>query len=205
MFLNLRKSKGPEEEGNPALTDNVRKKGQKRKDEDSDELVQQISSLEGLVNQRTRDLEQAKNQLHQLYKSPGGAEDVAVGPGEVLPDAALLAEPEKTGKSSSPESEEERLKLAESLLENVRGGEPVAPPPGPPEEAAEKPKEKPAPVAEKPDEPAADDFFTAVEEEENALSSLIASMPDVNIDELLRTAEEVKALAQDFLPEENES
>jgi len=200
MFLNLRKSKGPDDEGNMALPDNVRKKGAKGKDEDDDGLVQQITNLEGLVSQRTRDLEQAKNQLHLLYKNPGSIEEIpAVA--EAAPGGELTVEPDVVEKKSAPVSEEERLKVAESLLENVHGGEASAPPPEPPREEVE--KQEPAPEVEKPAEPAGDDFFASAEEEEHALSTLIAAMPDVNIDELLRTAEEVKTLVQDWLPKES--
>ncbi|MFC1962374.1 hypothetical protein ACFLWN_04990, partial [Chloroflexota bacterium] len=52
--------------------------------------------------------------------------------------------------------------------------------------------------------PESDDFFGSEEAEENRLAGLIAALPDVSIDDMLREAEEIKALVKEWVPEEKE-
>ena len=183
MFLNRRKEKDGAEEI-ASLPDDVKQKGKQSKEAGSNEeiLVSQLANLEEMVTKRAQELEEAKQQLKSLYHAPGADEKDAEATAE-----EMLTRPNQAGdKPAKPAEEtagEDKEKAAESLLEKVND----------------------AGTAEAEDEKTdgdSDDFFGDIEEEESSLAGLIASLPEVTADELLRDAEEIKILVQDWLPDE---
>jgi len=181
MFLGKRKSREPAEEESSLYEGEVteNEKPVKEAAEGGDAMVKQITGLEELVGQRTRDLENAREQLKNLYHDQGGLDQ---NKDEAKADE-LLIQPHRPKGELSVEPEEEapdKGKEIDNLFE--KAGEEEA-------EAPEKEEESEAP---------SDDFFSGEEEEENPLAGLISSFSEVTIEELLHEAEQVKVLASEW-------
>lgn len=186
-FLNRRKDNETSDEM-PSLQDDVTRRGKPALDDDREEaLVTQINNLEGMVNKRTRDLEEAKEQLKKLYGPPHAgekAEDNAEDKAEALLTRPNQSASKSAGRQTGEEQDEE--KELDNILEKVGG------------EKAEEPKSEETEEAGE-EQSDADNFFGEMEEEENPLAGLISSLPDVNIEELLHDVEEIKELATEWL------
>ena len=184
MFLSRRKGKETSGE-QPSLQDDVTRRGKPAPDntEPEDALLSQVTNLEEMVNKRTKDLEEAREQLKKLYvppENPAGEQD------EDKAEALLTRPNQPEGESADQPGEEKQgdEKELDNLLEKVG------------EEKAEEPKSEDADDASNFE---SDDFFGAVEDEENPLAGLIASLPEATIEELLHDAEEIKELASEWL------
>ncbi|MFC1964155.1 hypothetical protein ACFLV1_02100 [Chloroflexota bacterium] len=202
MFLSRRKPKEAEEDLT-SLPDDVKKKKQNETATEEEEgLVNQIASLEDMVNKRTRDLEQAKYQLRGLSRSqntPAGEDDLRteaeIKAEQLLtePNKLPLEEPSIVAADHDEEQEEnqeqEQDKQTATLSEK---------------ENEDKVEVAAASTAGEAPGDASDDFFNEEEEEDNRLAGLIAALPDVTIDELLSEAAEVKSLVQEWVKDEGD-
>lgn len=146
-----------------------------------DVLVNKLTSLEELVNKRTKDLEEAKEQLKQLS---GAVQDSGEGKaqegdmnGEVQAENLLTPMyPPRSEVSAQPTPPADKPPSAEKDLATLL-----------------KVEEKPAEVGKN------DSFanlFSQEEEEDQTLKGLISSLPDVTVEELINEVEEIKALVQ---------
>ena len=195
MFLNKRK-KRDEPEDMAILPDDVKKKDRQEEgiEDSEDALVSQIGNLEELVNKRARDLEEAREQLKNLYHTPDttevkdtvdAAEQLLIKPNQPeiasMETADVKIEVPPGEEKAEAVAEEDKEKAAESLLEK------------PNDDAS-------ASSGEGRTEGDSDDYFSDIEEEENSLAGLIAGFPEVSADELLADAEEVKKLVQEWMP-----
>jgi len=144
-----------------------------------DPLVTQITSLEELVSKRTRDLEEAKKQLSELHEATG------------IPDE---------------EDDSDDLPISELFVQpnQMKGEPPAAAAVEPPVVLTDtEPLPEKATVAEgKPEDSAANEamsgFFSSDEEEENPLTGLIDSLPEVTAEELVEEARQVTAMLREW-------
>jgi|WetSurMetagenome_2_1015567.scaffolds.fasta_scaffold46323_2 hypothetical protein len=199
------------------------KKGSKNKKESpaiKDAQAAKIAELEAKVNGKTKDLQKATEQLNGLKTDAGIAIpviDVPVRPHG--PAAELTLEPEDLSDSSGikldevindePETLGEEIKIAEVTVDKVIVAKavPAAAAHAVPVAAA-LPVAATAPAApvEEKKEAKLDDsdslknLFSQDEEEENPLASLINSLPDVSVRELLDDIAEINRIIKEWQP-----
>jgi len=144
-------------------------------------LVKQISGLEEMVSQRTRELEDAKVQLSQLSTVVEGTD----GTEEKALVEELFTQPNQPAGESPVPTEEgapAEEKEPDALLT----------------ETEEKGEEKPGSEGES---DMLSDIFSQEDEEENPLVGLISTLPDVAAAELLDEAKEVEKMMQGWQPD----
>ena len=179
MFLKMRKltesfgKKSTQEEGaleNENFSEDVAEAGAP--------VVNQVTSLEELVNKRTRDLEAAREQLKQLSGSTEGSEEKDEAEVEELFTAPNQPKGESSDQPKAEQAGEEKDVL--------------------PEKADAEPK---APENEQGSEGEGDslsDLFSQEEEIENPLAGLISTLPDVTARELLDEVQEIKVMLSEW-------
>ncbi|MFH1169779.1 MAG: hypothetical protein V1691_03690 [Chloroflexota bacterium] len=180
------KKRSPEEEA-------ARAKAAEKEAREEDTIVRQIASLEELVNRRTVELEEAKAQLNQLSvdDSPEDGEVAAKVEGffsQPNQSKGAPADQPKVAAAEVPEAKEASTQPAKAETETT----------------AEPPKkaEGPAPATEAAaGDDGISDLFGHDEEEENPLAGLITSLPDVSATELLKEADEIKAMMRELQPD----
>ena len=190
MFLGRRRASEPKsEESVPPEGDAVEKEQpEKTLAEAEGTLVTQIGNLEELVNKRDKDLEEAKEQLRQLCDTAGSS---AIDEAERVKKAEeLLTQPNKPG------GELVELPAGESVAKEGAGAAPEEKADNLLKQTGEAALEKPE--TEEESLSSADDFFGEQEEVENPLAGLIASLPDVTTEELLRDIEGVAELVREW-------
>lgn len=156
-------------------------------------LTHQIAGLEEQVNHKTRELEAAKQQIRELSstaeapdednstKPHGPLGELTLETGEESGDDLVL---QKIDLGPAPAPAEENVKMAE-----VKAAAP-APPAAPPVAEA-----KPEPAKEEDDSLL--NLFSQDEAEVNPLDSLIKSLPDVTVQELLDDLQEIKEIMKE--------
>jgi len=189
MFSKFR-SKLREPFGGKSSVEENNAEGENREDgatEAQDPFVTQITNLEGLVNKRTRDLQEAQEQLEQLS---GTAQDSGEDGGEVKAEK-LFTQPNQPKEELVVQPEEKTAdvgKEPDSLLE----------------EAGEKGEEEEQGSDEqegKEQDDSMSNLFSQEEEEENPLESLLSSLPDITASELLAEAQELTEMMH--VPQQN--
>jgi len=163
--------------------------------EAEDTLVSQITDLEEMVNKRTRELEEARQQLSQLSstedsssdedekqvvqpasaietsdKDETQAEELFTHPNQPADELSVQPEAESTGEVKAPEVAVAQAGEEEETKESSGEGE----------------------------SDALSDIFSGEEEEENLLSGLINSLPDVDVVELLAEAKEMNEMIRQW-------
>jgi hypothetical protein len=181
MFLRKGKSESPlEGEQSPQENDAAEmEKPAGDTAEEKDPLVNQITNLEGLVNKRTKDLEEARNQLSELHETTESSDGDDAK--DELPVEDLFTQPNQVKSEPSAVSEKEQpveSKDTESLMgkTNVEEGEPE----------------------EKAKDDAMPDFFSSDDDEENPLAGLIGSLPEVTTQELVEEAKQVTTMLREW-------
>jgi len=171
MFLRKGKSESPlEGKHSPQENDGA---------EEKDPLVAQITNLEELVNKRTKDLEEARQQLsglHDTTKSFDGDDSKDESPVE-----ELFTLPNQVKDEPSAVSEKEQpVELIDTA--SLMGETNVE------EDEQEEKKENDAPL----------NFFSTDEDVENPLASLINSLPEVTTQELVAEAKQVTTMLREW-------
>ena len=147
-----------------------------------DPFIAQITNLEGLVNKRTKDLQEAQEQLKKLS---GATQDSTEDIGEIKaeglftrpnqPKEELVVQPEEQTPDTEKKAEAEK-EPASSL--EVTGEE----------------KEEEQEQSDEEQDDSMSSLFSQEEEEENPLSALLSSLPDITASELLAEAQEITAM-----------
>jgi hypothetical protein len=195
-----------------------------------DEQAAEIAELEEKVNSRSKDLKEAKEKLDELKAGAGleiPVDDIPVvrphGPAaeltvedEDLQDTADIKLDEIDDDDSIKIGED--IKIAEVSVEKVAAAkagaaireEPevspaAAPAEGKKAEAEIKAETKEEPAEEKKEEKleasdSLNNLFSSEEEEENPLASLINSLPDVTVQELLDDLAEIHRIINEWKP-----
>ena len=181
MFLRKGKSEFPlEGEHSPQESDAAEmEKSAQDTAEEKDPLVTQITNLEGLVNKRTKDLEEARKQLSELHETTESSDEDDDKDGS--PVEELFTQPNQAKSEPaavSAEAQPVESKDAESLMEktDVEEGEPE----------------------EKTEDDATSDLFSSDDEEENPLAGLIGSLPEVTTRELVEDAKQVTTMLREW-------
>ena len=183
MFLSkmMRRSREPSEQKGET---NENGKPGKGNNEADDSLVTQISNLEELVTERTKNLENAKEELSQLVnasessgedKKEAEAQEEAARPHR--PRGELVVEPE-----GEVVIEEENLEISvekadEQGEKQEQGGE----------------QEKESGQEMEGGDDSLSNLFNQDEEEVNPLAGLISSLPEITAEELLNEARAIEA------------
>ena len=192
------------------------KSGGKTKKDNSarkDAQVAEIADMETKVNNKTKDLQEATEKLNGLRTEAGIEIPIDVIPVRPHgPAAELTLEDEDLSDSSGIKLDEigsddsiqigEDIKIAEVTAAKaaVAKAAPVAAPAkGIPVAAAAVPVEEKK--EDKPEEAdSLNNLFSQEEEEENPLASLINSLPDVTVRELLEDLEEINRIINEWKP-----
>jgi len=149
-------------------------------------VVNQVTSLEELVNKRTRDLEEAREQLKQLSDSTDGSEEKDEAEVE-----ELFTAPNQPKGESSDQPKAEQAGEEEDTLPEKADAEPKAPE----NEQKSEPENEPGNEGEG---DSLSDLFSQEEEEENPLAGLISTLPDVTAKELLDEVQEIKVMLSEW-------
>ena len=155
--------------------------------EAGDTTTAQAAEMEEQINNRTKDLEEAEQQIKKLTDTANGSEEAEEAPPQPHgPLSELTVEPEDelTDKDADAGT---LLEEAEEEVKVVEVGNGAAAP-------AEAEKE-PAKVE---GNNSLSDLFSQDDEEENPLASLISSMPDVTAQELLDDLQEIKGIIKEW-------
>ncbi len=153
-------------------------------------LVNQITSLEELVQKRTAELEEAKAQLQQLVTTTDAPDQ---GGGPVGPLAATAGGADEAESEAqvevlftTPNQPRGELVVPAEEVSGEAKDEVVAAEPADKAEAVE--------VAKDGAGASPTDLFSYEDEEENPLTALISALPEVSATELLREAKEIERL-----------
>ena len=178
MFLKMkRKSREPSEQKGDA---DQKGKPDQGATEAGDNLVTQISALEEMTNERTKNLEETKEELNQLANaSELSAEDKNEAEGK-----EELAQPHGPKAELVVESEDGETGKEKDL--NVLLGEVN-------EQEGEQEKEG--------DDDSLSNLFDQEEEEINPLAGLISALPSVTAEELLNEARAIEATLGEGQPD----
>ena len=181
MFLRKGKSEFPlEGEHSPQENDAAEmEKPAQDTAEEKDPLVTQITNLEELVNQRTKDLEEARKQLGELHETTGSSDGDDAK--DEAPVEELFTQPNQAKSEPSAVSEKEQP-VESKDMELLTGNTDVK---------EEEPEEKA-------EDDATSDFFSSDEDEENPLAGLIGSLPEVTTKELVEEAKQVTTMLREW-------
>ena len=189
MFLKMRKlteslGKKSTQEDDALESENI--------DEDDDEagspIVNQVTSLEELVNKRTRDLDDAREQLKQLSDSTEGLEEKDEVEVEV---EELFTTPNQPKGESSDQPKAEQAGEEKEALPEKDDAEPKVP-------ENEQKNESDEEQGKEGEGDSLSDLFSQEEEIENPLAGLISSLPDVTARELLDEVQEIKVMLSEW-------
>ena len=160
---------------------------------DSDELLSsKIAELEEQVNDRTKILEEAGQQLNELTgKATEPAEDEDIPPHAHGPLSELSIDPEdieyeETIFDTVTEEQADDIKMIEIKTEEVTATDTSNPAENPTEQA----------IGE--EDNSFNSLFNDDEEEVNPLAGLISSLPDVTAQELINDLREIKDIIQEW-------
>jgi hypothetical protein len=153
--------------------------------------VTQIAELEEHLNGQTDNLKQTEKKLKKLSGKVGdteNTEDVIAKPHGPIGELSVEPEDDLAIEASTadedvdvvPEESDEKVKLVEVTAETT------TPPPAEKEEKVEATGDS------------LDKLFSDDEEEENPLASLIRSLPDVDVNELIDDLKEIKDIIKDW-------
>ena len=187
MFAHMRKlrepfgKKSPVQEGDVAASEKL----DEGVVEVGDTLVTKVTSLEELVNKRTRDLEEAKEQLKQLSSNAQSLHEAKDEDEDEAKVEELFTQPhqpegELSGQPGEEPADEE--KDLNALLQKADG-----------EETGQK-NEQENKQENEGESDSLSSLFSQEEEVENPLAGLITSLPDVTVKELLDEAQEIKVM-----------
>ena len=154
--------------------------------------VTQAAVLEEQINNKTKDLEAAKQQLKELGNAaiePKHNEEAAPRPHGPLVELTL--EPEDTEKAEETDAGILPGEVVEEVEVVKVKAEAAAP-----AEAATKAEAKKGPVAAE-DNDSLSSLFNQEDEEVNPLANLINSLPDVTAQELLNDLQEIKEIIRE--------
>jgi len=156
-----------------------------------DALVDQITDLEEMVNKRTRELEEARQQLNQLASTEGcdkSDEKQVVQPVSTL-EVSDKDEPQVEELFSRPNQLADEQPV--ESVEKEPSGEVKAPEVAVAQAGGEAETKEPSGGGES---NAFSDIFGGEEEEENPLMGLIESLPDAGAEELLAEVKEINEM-----------
>ena len=162
--------------------------------EAEDTLVSQITDLEEMVNKRTRELDEARQQLSQLSSTEDSSSDE---------DEKQVVRPASTIETSDKdETQVEELFTRPNLPADELSVQPEAESTGevkaPEVAVAQAGEEDTKESSGEGESNALSDIFSGEEEEENLLSGLINSLPDVDAVELLAEAKEINEMIRQW-------
>ena len=139
-------------------------------------LVNQITSLEDIVNQKTKELEETRGQLEELSATrQDNTANILVDNTDGV--EVVLEMPNKSGGSPVPEAEVDTSAIT-----------------GAAETTGDDSKAEAEDGDEDEGEGEGDDLFSMEEEEVNPLAGLMAALPDVSADELMQELVDIKDL-----------
>ncbi|MBN1161548.1 MAG: hypothetical protein JXA17_06360 [Dehalococcoidales bacterium] len=167
-----------------------KKEKEKAQTQADDTASTQITELEEQLKERTDDLAQTEMKLKKLSGKISDLEGIEVS--ELRPHGPigeLTIEPEDSLSGVDADEEEDEV---ESLKEDPEDTNSVK---AEPESNAPTATKKPD---KKLDAESLKALFTSEEEEENPLASLIVSLPDVSVDELMDDLKEIKDIIRDW-------
>jgi hypothetical protein len=179
-------------------------KNKKDKPGAEDAPIPEITEIKDNINGQAEDVENATEKLDELSGKAGiivEADDIPVRPHG--PTAELSVEPEDLnndvgltldevdGEESTTLGEEVNISEVSAEKTTALKEAPVAADPAPAEEKNEA----------KPDEgDSLNNLFSTEEDEENPLASLINSLPDVTVQELMDDLEEIQRIINEWRP-----
>jgi len=178
-------------------------KGKEKSYDDTDDIMAtQIADLEEQVNDKTRRLAEAEQQLKALSSNVQlSAEDTDASPHPHGPLSELTIDPEDTsdeeimGAANLFEETDDEIPVVE-VIKAESMAKPEAKPEAEPAPATAAEPEAEAPAITEDDNSLAS-LFGNEEEEEKPLASLIESLPDVTPRELLDDLQELKDLIRE--------